>query len=118
MFAVVHEGRLLYAGHSQSEALICCEANFGSKVVPYNSISELDKILESSKTPDLGQMFSDAFETLVQKLDDIGLNQDLANAVSDNTTKLVGELKTIGCKGMATVGEGFIALGELLRKNS
>jgi hypothetical protein len=46
----------------------------------------------------------------------LGINQDLAEKVYQNSEKVIAEVRYIGVRGMKAVGEGFIALGDLLKK--
>jgi hypothetical protein len=52
----------------------------------------------------------------IQNLDELGINQDLAEKVYQNSEKVIAEVRYIGVRGMKAVGEGFIALGDLLKK--
>lgn len=118
MFAVIFDGRLLYAGHSQSEALLICEANFNSKLIHCESVAELEEILAPKEVMEDTEDFSQLLSELVAKLDELGINEELADRVIATGEEVIGEIKAIGSRGMKTVGEGFIALGELLRGQS
>lgn len=120
MYAVITaEGRLAYLGECQDQALATFNSKEGVSLHQVDSPEELNALLD--KDDAVRAVVDDTTETfkaLVDKLDELGLNKDLASKVSENSTYLLGEAKSLGVKGMKAVGEGFVALGELLRKAS
>lgn len=120
MYAAVSGGRLLYAGNSLEKACEACKDVENAKMVEFQSWDEIPEIvsdsLESTEEDlDLEQAFSDALNDVVQKLNDMGVNEDLPNKLLDVGGKILADIKLVGSNGVKTVGEGFIALGELLR---
>lgn len=113
MYAVITEGRLSYLGECQDQALATFNAKPNSTLHSVEDHEELDVLLQKQSTKT-----SDVFDELIEKLDELGINEDFADKIRDNGVKLVGEVKSLGIKGMQAVGEGFVALGELLRKSS
>jgi hypothetical protein len=119
MYAVVFENTLLYLGEDQALAL----ETFRSK--PKSSIHNIDSV---DKLKDIGvvdspevdqfieQEFSEAIQKVFNKLEEFGLSSDLPAKIQENSERVVAEVRHIGIKGMRTVGEGFIALGDLLNK--
>lgn len=116
MYAVITGGRLSYLGECQDEALDTFNSKPNSSLHLVESQEELDELLDTEV--DVAAIVSDSFTSLVGKLSELGVNQDLPSKLRDNSVKLMGEAKSLGVKGMKAVGEGFVALGELLRKAS
>lgn len=113
MFAVISNEGLEFLGNAHNEALDALETNPGSTLHSVANLEELELALTKEKVK---RELSDAFRGLTDKLDELGINEDLAKKVRENGKKLVGEVKSLGVRGMKAVGEGFVALGELLRK--
>jgi hypothetical protein len=120
MYAVITtEGRLAYLGECQDQALATFNSKEGASLHQVDSPEELNVLLgKSDVVGSVVDRTSETFNALVQKLDEIGLNKNLAAKVADNGHYLLGEARSLGVKGMKAVGEGFVALGELLRKAS
>jgi hypothetical protein len=126
MYAVFTNGGLSYLGECQDQALSTFNSKPGSTLHQVSDLDELHELVEEhnlsacAEDPgvDFQQNVSEAFQTVVNKLDEWGINKALAEKVRDGGEKLVGEARSLGIQGMKTVGEGFVALGELLRKAS
>jgi hypothetical protein len=114
MYAVITEGRLSYLGECRDEALATFNSKPNSTLRSVENVDELNDLLDIEEI-DIEEELSEGFQVLVQKLDELGLNQNLVETVKSNGAKLVGEAKSLGIKSMKAVGEGFVALGELLR---
>ena len=76
---------------------------------PINFFDDAVSMLEFSAA------VSDTFKEVVSKLDELGVNDKLVDNVVTKATSLVGEVRSLGIKGMKTVGESFIAIGDLLK---
>jgi hypothetical protein len=129
MYAVVSGGLLLYLGDCRDNAMTYFNDNecMTPSLHTVADITQLATLLDHDNRVvaqvddplnQVGNTVSSAFKGLVDQLDQLGVNQDLATKVMNNGEKLVGEAKSLGVKGMNVVGEGFVALGELLRKAS
>jgi hypothetical protein len=119
MYAVVLEKTLLYLGEDQSLALETFRSNPKSSIHNIESIDKLKDIgvIESPEADQfIEQEFSDAIQRILNKLEEFGLSSDLPEKIQANSEKVIAEVRHIGIKGMKTVGEGFIALGDLLNK--
>lgn len=116
MFAVISEDGLEFLSRNNSEAIAVINSHSNWILQYVNDLqdleSKLSKIWDKKTKPTVSNSFSD----LTNKLDELGLNQELADKIRSNGEKLIGDVKSLGVKGMKTVGEGFVALGELLRK--
>lgn len=117
MYVVINEGVVVYIGQSLDESVAQIK---GAKCSLHkvNNFDELQLVIGNGAKVEFEQknVFSATFEKLMEKLNELGVNQDLAAKVLNNGEKLVGEAKSLGTRGMKAVGEGFVALGDLLRK--
>ncbi len=126
MYAVFAEGRLAYLGNCQDEALKVFNAKPNANLHTVQNMAEVDYLLhdyqagleDDTTNPTMEDDLSDAFQTVIDKLDEWGINKNMADKVREGGEKLVGEARSLGVRGMRTVGDGFIALGELLRRAS
>lgn len=130
MYAVLTGGFLVYLGNNQDEAMKHLKNGGNVAVMKHvDSLEDLVNLIEVENvtvgvTPDevaeaindMTDTLSSAFKGLVDKLNEVGNTQDLAAKVKSSSEKLVGEAKSLGARGMKVVGEGFVALGDLIRK--
>ena len=115
MYATITSGTIIYLGESEKEATLATKANPSScSVVKVNNLQEL--VLAVNPITAERDDLSDAFEKITHKLNELGINKDLADKFKNNGEKLVGEAKSLGARGIKSVGSGFIALGDLLNK--
>jgi hypothetical protein len=131
MFAVIVDGVLLYAGTSQAKALeiFHSSVNPNTAFFKVESAAEIAALLKTNKDTVIEDTLeelnssieavadgaSKAFQNILNKLDELGVNENLAENVVATGEKLVVETRNLGVRGMQVVGEGFIALGDLLR---
>lgn len=131
MYAVLNGGFLVYLGNCQDEALKHLKNGGNSATMRHvDSLEDLVNLIDVENvtvgaTDEVAEAIngmtdtlSSAFKGLVDKLNEVGDTQDLAAKVKSSSEKLVGEAKSLGARGMKVVGEGFVALGDLLRKAS
>jgi hypothetical protein len=125
MYAVVTEGAVVYLGPCPGLAKQVAEDysdELLGEVATVVEVVNLDELAaamnppETDKVADLVEKGVVLLDSLVEKLDKLGVNKDLADKVRTNSEKVVAEVKTLGVNGMKAVGEGFVALGDLLRK--
>lgn len=114
-YAVVSNGELLFLTQGRCAAVKKMSENPGSDLATVATLEELDVLLNTpAPTPE--EQASEAMKNLMSKLDDWGLNQDFVDELKESGEKLMAEVKSLGNKGMKVVGDGFIAMGELLRQ--
>jgi hypothetical protein len=122
MYATIHSGTVIYLGVCRDTAYEA--AHEDDDVFQVNTLEELAIALRPKEIMDEAEAvlnaaeaeYSRAFDKLVNKLDECGINKELAEKIKANGEKLVGEAKSLGIRGMRAVGSGFVALGDLLRK--
>lgn len=131
MYAVFTHKCLLHLGRCQEEALSVFNDNPGTTLHQVENLEQLEKVFsvlnavevtaEEDPLEVLSEQLSDAANFVVQKLDELGVNAENAESLSkklkDGGDKTFAEVKSLGIKGMQAVGEGFVALGDLLRKS-
>lgn len=121
MYAVFQDGVVFYVG---SDAVIAVQIlqSKGStaSMVTVNSLEELASLMSTENDPFSG--LSQAASRLFQILDDSGLNAETMEKTTEKLKsqgeKAVAQVRSLGIQGMKTVGDGFVALGDLLRKAS
>lgn len=125
MYAVFSEGSLSFLGDSQTEALQVFNDNPGSSLHTVNTVEEVKDLLDSQRTSEVATFAkqvkedaSDAMRQLMEKLREVGVNEELATKIKTGGEKLFGEARSLGVRGLKAVGDGFVNLGELLRKAS
>lgn len=63
---------------------------------------------------------SDVLAEIIKRIDDLGLTPEniekFTKKVNDESEKALAEVRSLGIQGMQVVGDGFVALGDLLRK--
>jgi hypothetical protein len=117
MYAVIFERKPIYLGTEPGKAIDVFNSTAGSELHKIESLEQLSGLVEENpKNFQVQDQLSEAAQRLVQKLDELGINQDLAEKVYQNSEKVIAEVRYIGVRGMKAVGEGFIALGDLLKK--
>ena len=117
MYAVIFERKPIYLGTEPGKAIDVFNSKAGSELHKIESLEQLSGLVEENpKNFQVQDQLSEAAQRLVQKLDELGINQDLAEKVYQNSEKVIAEVRYIGVRGMKAVGEGFIALGDLLKK--
>jgi hypothetical protein len=143
MYVVFTENVIHYLGddrHYASE--VWCEQKRAT-LVPITSLEDLRQILtepqafrpkeqEESFYPDEAfddyrqaveePAMSEAAAKLFEKLDELGLSAEntdnWAREFKEKGDKVVAEVKSLGVRGMRAVGEGFKALGDLLKREA
>lgn len=138
MYAVFAHQSLVYLGTCRDEALSFVD---GVEAASLHSVTDLDELADlfedlvledefededdlllgaQAAVQSVGDQLSNAAHVVVQKLDDLGINAEngevLAKKLKEGGEKTLVEVRSLGIKGMKAVGEGFVALGELLRK--
>ena len=117
MYTVIFERKPIYLGTEPGKAIDVFNSTAGSELHKIESLEQLSGLVEENpKNFQVQDQLSEAAQRLVQKLDELGINQDLAEKVYQNSEKVIAEVRYIGVRGMKAVGEGFIALGDLLKK--
>lgn len=117
MHATVLNGTVVYLGPCEDAAREA--ATVGAFTVQVNTLEELVEVLNPKPKPlidELSKASSDAFNKVVEELDKLGVNKELADKVRQDGEKLVAEVRSLGARGIKAVGEGFVALGDLLKK--
>lgn len=124
MYAVLANKTIHYVGTDKDLAKEIFESKIGASLVNVNTLSELASFYDSStkaeETPFDG--LSEAAERVLDMLDDLGVNErsveEVVETLKDKGQSAVAEVRHLGIKGMQTVGESFVALGDLLKKAS
>lgn len=139
MYAVFAGGCIVYLGDCEFEAKVAFDESVSPTMTTVRDLEDLDaqfadhvrreedmraseeeleaQEVEAGDEPD---PLSTAVETVLSKLDGLGLSREnadeLARTLKEGGGKAAAQVRSLGVKGMRAVGEGFVALGELLRK--
>jgi len=82
-------------------------------------VSSLDDLAEHVMPYPTGPEEVDVLADVLKKLEglvDPANAEKFATQIQEQTGKVVAEVKSMGIAGMKAVGDGFIALGDLIRK--
>ena len=81
--------------------------------------AEVRRQMEEEYDYEFPESMSDAATKLFDKLDEMGFNienaTELTETLKGRSKKVANQVRSLGIKGMKAVGEGFIALGDLLK---
>jgi hypothetical protein len=117
MKAVILDGGLLYLGNNPKRAFDIAEKNQGSVLVSQINLEKLSELLGFSepKNSPSEELLSVAAQDLVKKLENLGISETIAVEFDEESKKVQVEAKFLGSRGMKAVGEGFVALGDLMK---
>lgn len=123
MYAVILDKSLLYLGESYSMSVITLQKNENSVRYDDVTLNQLSELLGFSETeeqpepePEPEESLSQTIQNLIKKLEELGINQEFKSRIQENSSKVLADVKFLGLRGMKTVGEGFVSLGDLMRK--
>lgn len=116
MYAVILNRGLFYLGNDYDKAIRIHQKHKNSCLHYEITLNELSSILGFTEPEVTDEHLSQAVQCLVQKLKDLGIKVDVTDKVKESSEKVLAEVKFVGLRGMKTVGDGFVALGDLLRK--
>ncbi len=110
---------VIYIGKNQKTADDLAEQTDGDVVV-VETLEELSSALTereiAAKISDFAEGLSDAAKKVLDKLK-IDDPEELGRKLREQGEKTVAEVRSLGIKGMKVVGDGFINLGQLLKKD-
>lgn len=124
MYAVFYKQTILFLGSDIDQAKEILKSKIGSTMSNVGSLDELATLLGDhlTGTESNAQDFSQAAERVFKMLKDRGINQekmeDVIAALKERSDKVVADVRSLGIKSMSTVGDGFLAIGDLLKKAS
>lgn len=128
MFVVFSRGERVYFGDSLNLAVTAFLTNKDAQMLNLGSpVYRKEKHSETEDTccckkmaEDEASGLSQAAQKLLDNLKKAGFTSEnierLARGFEEEGSKLTAEVKSLGIKGMRTVGDKFVALGELLRQ--
>lgn len=117
MFAVFSSGELKYFGDSLNSAMTVFLGNKNAQMMNLGSpepspvCSQETEVDEPEATG-----LSQAAQKLLDNLKKTGFTPENIEKLAEEGSKTLAEVKSLGIKGMQTVGDKFVALGESLRK--
>ena len=124
MYAVFAERSIIYLGDDREEAMRSLESKEGSTLKTVSTLANLNaafsSYLNSTSEDAEAEAIPDPVNRVLERLDELGFNEDNAETIMkrlrEDSDRAVAEVKSLGIRGMNAVGEGFVALGELLRQ--
>lgn len=122
MYKVVFlKGRIIYIGEGNAEFVF--QNTPGSTLCQVNDLKELAQLFESHVTLNAKSASPDPnpLDELLKRLDEMKVGETLETVgkkLMQDTDTAMSEIRSLGIKGMKAVGEGFIALGDLVKKVS
>jgi len=122
MFAVIIDKAIVYLGPDNQKAVELFNSKKAEEEASLINVSTLDELAFALQEMQSRNEFSDAIDKVFQMLDEAGINEKTVEEVTavlkDKGDAAITEVKHLGIKGMAAVGEGFVAIGDLLKKAS
>lgn len=128
MYTVFHKGTILYVGKQSDIAADLTANHDGAFLLKVENVDQLaeefDWHLMNLRAEDIREQTKDVVESksyqdLIGQLEEtFGMDSDLAKKIRASGERVVAEVQKQGAQGMKAVGEGFIALGDLLRKTA
>lgn len=118
MYAVIVETIVSYLGDSESQALNALKRSPNACMIHVEDLEDLKRHIEVE--PEEDEDLAEAATRIFDRLDDLGFNLENVEDFGDNlraqSQQAITELRGLGIKGMKALGEGFVALGDLLRQ--
>jgi hypothetical protein len=108
LYAVFFDAKILYFGPNQQEAFEVFQNNKGSTLKQVDSIDEIKELKCDNLSKNLDE--------ILEKLKKINFENSTIDEIINS--EKIAEVKYLGIKSMKTVGEGFVALGDLINKAS
>lgn len=126
MYAVIADKAIHYLGTNNEEAVRVLGSKTGASMVNVATLTELASLFSAHVANVDSQPqespFSKATERVLEILEDIGVNEhsvdEVVQILKQRGQSAATEVRSLGIKSMKTVGEGFVALGDLLRKQA
>lgn len=123
MYAVLSEGSIAYLGDCRDAALAVLDTKDGAQLTTVTTLAGLKKAFEQHADqqdcdPEEGCSVSRLDEVL-QKLDDLdlgGTTEEVLEKVRNGGERLIGQVRSLGLRGMKGLGEGLAAVGDLLQQ--
>lgn len=120
--AVLYKNHIIYLGTDLEKNYELCMAHKGAVGVCCSTIEELVTHYENQcKLHASSEFMSDPLEDLLKRLDNVEIPENLqkfGQRLIEEGEKTTHEIKSLGIKSMKALGEGFIALGDLLKRES
>ncbi len=133
MYAVFSDGAIAYLGDDRTDALETLDSKDGATLNQVNTLASLSSdfaaykktFVKAEEDPqpkvndDPLADVSSAMDRILERLDEAGFitenTEEVYNHLRDKAITAVSEVRNLSIKSMAVVGEGFIALGDLLK---
>jgi hypothetical protein len=124
MFAVIVDKAIVYLGVDRNKAVEILNSKAAEEEASLIDVQTLDELafalyeMQNRTQKDI----SDAVQKLFQMLDEAGVNEhtvaEVTEVLKERGSAAISEVRHLGIQGMAAVGEGFVAIGDLLKKAS
>lgn len=118
MYAVISQNAIHYLGSNKDAALSVLESKTGT-MVTFKNLTELVNTFETHvKLKESKEEPSRLDEVLkrLEKIDLAGEAEDVLKKTRENGEYAIGQVRSIGLRGLKGLGEGFTAIGDLLQK--
>jgi len=118
MYAVLKESAIHYLGSDRDAALSVLESKTGATMATVKDLAELVNIFESHvglKKKEEPSRLDEVLQRL-EKIDLAGEAEDVLKKTRENGEYAIGQVRSMGLRGLKGLGEGFTAIGDLLQK--
>lgn len=122
MYAVLAEGSIHYLGSDKDAALSVLDSKTGATMETVKDLNDLVRSFEKhvglkeKKTENTSRL-----DEVLQRLEEIDLAgeaEDVLKRTRENGEYAIGQVRSMGLRGLKGLGEGFTAIGDLLKKAS
>jgi len=124
MYAVLAEGSIHFLGADREAALNVLDSKSGATMSTVTTLAELSAALTShqnntqpkSCVEEEGPSRLDEVLKRLEEIDLAGNADEVLKMARENGEKAIGQVRSLGLRGLKGLGEGFTALGDLLQQ--
>jgi hypothetical protein len=117
MYAVIVDQAIYYIGENRDAAMKVLDSKKGGGTI--TSVYSLSDLKGAFDFHLADTEHSSRLDEVLKRLDEINLAgeaEEVAKTVRENSEKAIGQVRSLGLRGIKGLGEGFTALGDLLQK--
>lgn len=121
MYAVFADEAIHYLGTDQEAAMAVLKSKTGGTLSSVDSLTDLQILFSQNAKNKKSSKHPSRLDEVLRKLEEIDLAgeaEEVLRVTKENSEKAIGQVRSMGLRGLKGLGEGFTALGDLLQKAS